>query len=126
MDIDQFMAANPPPKRRSPLWKHEAALRKLRASGHTIAQIQLYLKSNGIHCSNERVTTFIVHDLGLRKNTPASEIPSQPITRQEVRRHAPQTLNPTPAPTPAPSDEPSSQQMAEYAELARLGRKSTQ
>jgi len=125
MDLDEFMAANTPPKNQSPLKQHEQALRRLRIAGYTGKQIQEYLQRNGIAVSEARISQFF-SEMGLRKNSSAGnhqQIP-QP-TRQEIRRHAPQPIQP-PTPTTAPGDDVSPTQMAEFAELARLGRKSTQ
>jgi hypothetical protein len=125
MNLDDFMAANPPPKKASPLKQHKDALCQLRRAGYTGKQIREYLLQNGIDVSEPRICQFF-SELGMRKNTTTSDSASPtPVPKQETRRHAPKPI-PTPTPSPAPGDDVSPTQMAEYAELARLGRKSTQ
>ena len=124
MELDEFMAANPPKRRRSPLWDHQGAIRSLRLAGNTVEQIRDYLVLQGVRISAVRITQFICNELGLRKNSAQIADQVKPLI-PEIRRNAQTHTFTPPAPareTPA-EDGITANQMAEYAALVQLGRK---
>lgn len=124
MDLENFMAATPPSRRRSPLWAHADAIRALLGKRYTLAQIRDFLQQQGVTVSKERINQFATQELGIRRNNTAAE-PESPrhitpptAVKQAQRQHI------APAVVLKPiihSTEITADQMAEFSRLTRIG-----
>lgn len=122
MTVEDFMANVPAPRRRSPLWNHQAAIIKLRKAGYPVRVIRQYLLEQGVDVKEARIHRFLTESLCLRKNARYAAHDATPPPAVPSRSNA------TAASSffPKTSDETGGiarEQLEEFHQLARLGRK---
>lgn len=118
MNLDEFMAATPPSRKRSPLWQHADAIRALKNKGYTYAQIREYLAKQGITVSTVRLCQFVRGELDITTYNTAAD----PIQQQSTPApFTPPAARLAPKRSTASSQEISAEDMAEFLLLARHG-----